>query len=506
MTRKRARVIVVGMFAVAAMGAGAGCGPTNIANPPPPGSDGGPNPQRDGAVIDAPVTPGDGPAQEDAPPPVGDAHENPDSCVATTCSGSQLVNDGCGDHEICGDGLDNDCNGLVDDGCGCVPGAVQPCFKGPPGRRNVGACVDGTQRCEGSGEFGAWGECQGGIWPTTETCDTQDNDCNGCVDDDPRCCEAAINCPGPGDLPEAAPFADYTLAGTAYFTGAATSWKWEVTGGPCDQLLYSTTNKVSYTLNGQSTTSVTSATNSHVTFRPTLSGDYTFKLTVVTASGETLTCTFIVHVRGPGFRVEMCWDTTGQTDIDLHVHKPGTTTPWFSTTLTGTDTNNDDCYYMNCKPPATAMTGWGYANTSVDECKGAPAPGGATWTGLGYCRNPRLDIDNISTPGVAENANVDNPNDGNTFRVMVHYYSGSKVTHPLVNVYCGGRLTSTYGAAPDVVGGFSSGGSWGAGTMWRVADVTTHVTAGTTTGCDVTPLHPAGQTSGYNVTNNDRTY
>jgi hypothetical protein len=496
MHRRLARVI-----ALAVAGFGVGCGPTNI-TVPPGGGDGGPGPGHDGpiSVGDGPVTVIDAPGPEDVWQPVGDAYQPPDSCVAQTCTNP--VNDGCGTVEICGDGLDNDCNGQVDDGCACVPGQVQPCFKGPPGRRGVGACVDGTQRCEGSGEFGTWGECTGGIWPTPETCDTQDNDCNGCVDDDPRCCEgASINCPGPGSLPEAVPYSDYTLSGTAYFTGAATNWKWDVVGGPCDQLLWQTKHAVSYTLNGQTTTSVTSATNSHVTFHPTLSGDYTFTLTVTTASGETLTCTFIVHVKGPGFRVELCWDTTGAADIDLHVHKPGSTTKWFSATGTSGDINPDDCYYYNCKAPSTDVN-WGYASTSVDNCSGAP---GGTWPGPS-CHNPRLDLDNISTPGKPENINVDNPNEGDKFRVMVHYYGGTVVTHPLVNIYCGGSLLGTYGAAPDTVSGFNAGGQWNAGPMWRVVDVTTHVSAGTTTGCDLTPLHPAGQTSGYWVTNNDSSY
>jgi len=45
-----------------------------------------------------------------------------------------------------------------------------------------------------------------------------------------------------------------------------------------------------------------------------------------------------------------------------------------------------------------------------------------------------------------------------------------------------------------------------AGLMWRTVDVTTHVTGADTTGCDLTPLHPPGQTSGYYVTNNNNAY
>jgi hypothetical protein len=112
---------------------------------------------------------------------------------------------------------------------------------------------------------------------------------------------------------------------------------------------------------------------------------------------------------------------------------------------------------------------------------------------------------------MAENTNIDLPRNNDTYRVMVHYY-GANVTpdptaHPMVNVYCGGLLHATYGAAPDVVPSFNQALGSSQGLMWRVADVTTWVDAsGTTTGCTVTPLHPPAQTSGYWVTLNDRSY
>jgi hypothetical protein len=90
---------------------------------------------------------------------------------------------------------------------------------------------------------------------------------------------------------------------------------------------------------------------------------------------------------------------------------------------------------------------------------------------------------------------------------MVHYYSGSVVTHPMVNIYCGGHLQTTYGAAPDTVDDFDTGEGWGAGLMWRVADVTPAVGGGgTTTGCAVQALHPTGAPTEYLVTTDNRTY
>ena len=280
----------------------------------------------------------------------------------------------------------------------------------------------------------------------------------------------------------------------------AASWTWTVEGGPCDKLLDATSGNVSYTLFGQNTDTLT--------LTPTLSGDYTVTLTIVTVAGDVLECTFIVHIAGPGLRVELCWDTTGSADIDLHLHNSGTTTPWFTTELTGSNVNPDDCYYRNCQASISASrVDWGpaYTTSPLSECQNGPD--GPQWVSYGSCHNPRLDVDNIGTPGIPENINVDNPLDGATYRTMVHHYSGNITTHPLVNIYCGGTLLGTYGQAPDLVPGFTMGGSFGGGPMWRVVDITTHVDAsGVTTDCTLTPLHPPGMISGYWVTNGDRSY
>ncbi|MCX7944576.1 MAG: MopE-related protein [Deltaproteobacteria bacterium] len=74
--------------------------------------------------------------------------------------------------EVC-DGLDNNCNGTIDEGCDCTPGQTRACGL------NVGKCRQGLQTCTG----GVWGSCEGAISPQPEVCDNEDNDCDGSTDE-----------------------------------------------------------------------------------------------------------------------------------------------------------------------------------------------------------------------------------------------------------------------------------------------------------------------------------
>ena len=71
--------------------------------------------------------------------------------------------------ELC-DGLDNDCNGTIDDG---NPGGGLQCNSGLPG-----ACALGTTQCNGGSLV-----CVSGGNPSPELCDGLDNNCNGQVDE-----------------------------------------------------------------------------------------------------------------------------------------------------------------------------------------------------------------------------------------------------------------------------------------------------------------------------------
>lgn len=81
--------------------------------------------------------------------------------------------------EVCESGLlDEDCDGLANDGCLCIPGDVATCYTGPAGTLGKGNCAAGVQSCMPDGF--AYGTCTGETLPGVETCDsTLDDDCNG---------------------------------------------------------------------------------------------------------------------------------------------------------------------------------------------------------------------------------------------------------------------------------------------------------------------------------------
>ncbi|MBZ0233686.1 MAG: hypothetical protein K8M05_15270, partial [Deltaproteobacteria bacterium] len=119
------------------------------------------------------------------------------------CTGDQLglqcsAVPGTPSPEVC-NGIDDNCNGLIDDGInctGCVPqcsqaagcdicnGLDEDCdmqidedFASQPCGVSTGECNPGTTTCT-NGMLG----CSGGQGPTMEVCDNQDDDCDGIVD------------------------------------------------------------------------------------------------------------------------------------------------------------------------------------------------------------------------------------------------------------------------------------------------------------------------------------
>ncbi len=84
--------------------------------------------------------------------------------------------------EICDDGFDNNCDGEIDEGCGCDAGVTQECYNGNAMLLvDNSRCAKGSQTCIG-GEF--WDECKEDVLPIPELCNGIDDDCDGDIDED----------------------------------------------------------------------------------------------------------------------------------------------------------------------------------------------------------------------------------------------------------------------------------------------------------------------------------
>ncbi len=378
------------------------------------------------------------------------------SDVPVNVCGSQ-----CGPVELCDQqflGYDDDCDGLVDEGCGCTPGLSHWCFKGDPASRNKGACKDGVEKCD---ETGHWGVCFGGFHADTkDDCLKQGTDV-GCHD------------------LSVLPFTAVNLKdGLGTFSSPTSAWNFLVECPP--------------SIPAANCPKVQNPDSIDATYTPLQSGQYN-----VTATKDgSDSCTFSLYVGSGGLRVELNWDHQGEgadnhytddagvsgggkgPDLDLHVHRPGFKTVWFNGPM---GMKGDDCFYGNCTAASFVMTmpgapNWFTAdqyphnwtrqepynpNDPIYTCYNAPRGAGDEWKMFKKgCHNPRLDLDNITCDNTVsdpqselfcapENVNIDEPPYGLWTRIGVHYFGHcfNGDLHPQITIYCGGAQVAQLGGS-----------------------------------------------------------
>ncbi len=429
-------------------------------------------------------------ATPDHPPPV-------DPCGPTVC----LPQERCGPADDgglgSGNGLDDDCDGQVDEGCPCRQGAMRSCFRGPSDRRNVGRCRDGMTTC---GELGVWTDCVGDEGPVEEACNGLDDDCDGMVDEGLDGCASTLRCPG---FLSVQPLRELEVDG-ATIDPDAVGFEWSLSCPP----------------EVTSCPSIDEPRARSIRVLMAQSGRYLLAITARRRDGSSGTCRVPVYVDGSGLRVELQWDTQGGVgspgaDLDLHVAAidRGRSSPplWFSA---------DDCYYATCKAPGGAVR-WALSDADprfaptrdLAACENAPPPWGDRWRASGRCWNPRLDTDttvcdrSIRDPRdpaycFVENVSVDVPPEDVTFRVAVNFYRDhgtcddaardNDVSRPHLYFQCGPGIRAELGAVDS--GGLVSmscrdnRGVGSANWMWLAADVRFVTNACGVRDCVVVPL------------------
>ena len=105
----------------------------------------------------------------------------------TKCVAGKIICDGgtAGTAEVCNN-KDDDCDGIIDGmSDSCYPPGLAGCTQDSTTKKwtCVGFCQPGMMTCTA----GVWGNCTGYVGPDKETCNGQDDDCDGLVDEDDDC-------------------------------------------------------------------------------------------------------------------------------------------------------------------------------------------------------------------------------------------------------------------------------------------------------------------------------
>lgn len=262
------------------------------------------------------------------------------------------------------------------------------------------------------------------------------------------------------------------------------AWHWSVVADGCDEILPAPRYDIGVD------------NEPELSLRPARPGAHRVRLEVTTDDGAIDSCEFEVTVLGRGLRVELCWDTSTQTDLDLYLHRPNDESAWYRPGSTRPDElafDDTTCNPANCGADLRLGLGrvdWGYADSPTEWCD--PFTTDTGFLVQGICPNPRASTDNnqVLATGTAEVIQLDTPSPGERFRIMVQNFDNGPAT-PHVYVYCGSA--SAYLPPPGSPPNFQAPGGAGIqarfGTMWRPADVEIYADAsGVTTGCQVEPL------------------
>ena len=386
-------------------------------------NDGSPDAFSDGACVS-----GDAGA---APFPQRCAPMTADECDGTTDAFLASIGITGFNNGTTGNGFDDNCNGLVDEGCTCPGnGQTKDCYEVPPSQANpathlpVGWCTDnskGSLDCAGV-EFPKWsGICRGAQPPYQhDVCAPGDFNCDGLPENsdtqDCSCKAVTVTCPttpiteAPYPNPTAIQLIDGSQWVDATDRPSTKNWMWTVIGGDCDNVLPNPTFSIYNQANsvaagaflGTRTPVQFSAAANPARYVSTpgqplvamqaaaygngvmggqvypafgLSGDYIVQ-GEFDLNGTHYSCTQKVQVRAPGIRAELCWDTVGGdesgnpagNDIDLHFAQQQ-----YKGAPTSCGTNG---WEANCPLGATYQDCW-YADQS--GCRDGSAAPGPDW-------------------------------------------------------------------------------------------------------------------------------